>query len=450
MTEYNYDLFIIGAGSGGVRAARIAAQHGLSVGIAEQRFLGGTCVNVGCVPKKLFVLASQFPSKYYVSESFGWKYTTEPKFSWQVLKENKDKEIERLNQVYDNLLNESGADIMHSEAKFIDQNCLRVGNKNVTAKNIVIASGSKSNQPSFKGNEYVIHSDDLFSMEKLPNKILIVGGGYIAIEFACLLNNLGVNVAIVNRSNQILRGFDREMVDKISHSMTQAGIKIHLDNEISEVSKLNDFYNVKTEKGYIFQVDKILSAIGRSPNTENLDLEKIKVETSKNGAVIINKNYQTSVNNVYALGDVVDRFQLTPVAIHEAMSLVNCLIGSPKQVDYENIPTAVFSTPEFATVGLSEESARKRFRNIEIYVSSFKSLSSSMSKKRDEILLKLIVTKNDQIVRGCHMVGENAAEIIQGFAVALKAGATKQIFDNTVGIHPSTAEEFVTMRSITR
>jgi glutathione reductase (NADPH) len=287
-------------------------------------------------------------------------------------------------------------------------------------------------------------------MEKLPNKILIVGGGYIAIEFACLLNNLGVNVTIINRSNQILRGFDREMVDKISQSMTQAGIKIHLDNEISEVSKFNDFYNVMTEKGYSFQVDKILSAIGRSPNTENLDLEKIKVETSKNGAVIINKNYQTSVNNVYALGDVVDRFQLTPVAIHEAMSLVNCLIGSPKQVDYENIPTAVFSTPEFATVGLSEESARKRFRNIEIYVSSFKSLSSSMSKKRDEILLKLIVTKNDQIVRGCHMVGENAAEIIQGFAVALKAGATKQIFDNTVGIHPSTAEEFVTMRSITR
>ena len=450
LSQFDYDLFVIGAGSGGVRAARMAADKGLSVGIAEERFLGGTCVNVGCVPKKLFVIASQFPSKFKLSESFGWQTATNLSFSWEILKQNKDKEIARLNKIYDGLISNSGAKLYHDSASFLDEHTLNIGDKKITAEKILIATGGHSRQPIFRGNEHVVHSDDMFAIENLPKELLIIGGGYIAIEFACLMNKLGVHVILINRSQEILRGFDREMVGKITQSMIAQGIDLQLNDEISNIEKVNGSLSIQTKNGSHIRTDMVLSAIGRSPNLANLKIENIGLKLNKYGAVEVNQHYETNVGNVYALGDVIDRYQLTPVAISEAMVLVENLIGARKTFDYENIPTAIFSSPEFATVGLSEEVARQKFNEIDIFVSSFNSLSTSLSDQKSQITVKLIVKKTDNKVVGCHMVGDHAAEIIQGMAVAIKAGATKEVFDNTVGIHPSTAEEFVTLRSVTR
>lgn len=445
--SFDYDLFVIGAGSGGVRTARIAASKGKRVAIAEVSDLGGTCVNVGCVPKKLFVYASQFPELFEAGKGYGWQSSNTAKFDWNTLRDNKTAEISRLNGIYQKLLNDSGATIIQGRAKIQGPQCISVNGVDYTAEKILIATGGWPHIPDIPGKELVITSNEIFSLDKLPKAAVIVGGGYIAVEFAGILNGLGVETQLIYRGNQILKGFDSDCREKVTQGMIKKGVKIQLEKNVSSVSKQGQRLAVSLDNGEIITTNTVLYATGRKANIEGLGLENTAVRLTDSKAIKVDHNYCTGEPSIYAIGDVVGGIQLTPVAIKEAMTLISHLYSeNSAQLDYNNIPTAVFSQPELATVGLTEDQAREKYQEIAVYRSDFKPMFETLGQGSDRIFIKMIVDKASDRVLGCHMVGHNAAEIVQGIAIALKAGAKKSHFDSTIGIHPSTAEEFVTLK----
>ena len=461
-TQYDYDLFVIGAGSGGVRAARMAAGLGAKVAIAEERYFGGTCVKVGGVPKKLYVYASQFSESFTAAAGFGWK-VGESAFNWNKLVANKDKEIGRLQNVYDKLLQDSQVTIVNGRATLIDAHTVLVGDVIYSAERIILATGGWPFVPDVPGKEFIITSNEVFNLPTLPKKMVIVGGGYIAVEFAGIMNGLGVQVTVVERNNKILRGFDEDVREFLILEMQKKGIQFMFNSYVEYIKKAdngfqvciqdnieNDFESLAGEidTGIMIDADIVMYATGRVPNVKGIGLEQLGVAMDAVGAIKVNDDYQTNIPNIYALGDVTNRVNLTPVATSEGMSLVNQLYSSDyKKVDYENIPTAVFSQPSIGTVGLTEAQACALYpANIDVYKSDFKAMKNTISGSQERTFMKMLVVRSTNLVVGMHMVGPDAGEIIQGFAVAMRAGATKAVFDSTIGIHPTAAEEFVTMR----
>lgn len=450
MSKYDYNLFVIGAGSGGVRAARMSSAFGARVAIAEERYLGGTCVNVGCVPKKLFVYASQFSSDFKTSAGFGWD-VNETRFNWERLLEHKNLEIERLNGVYEKLLIDAGVSLFDGHASIVDEHTVRVGDQQFSAEYILVATGGWPVVPEFPGNDLAITSNQAFYLDRLPDRIAIVGGGYIAVEFAGIFNGLGVETTLIYRGPLFLRGFDQDIRQHLAVQLKAKGIKLQFESSVTSIEKAENGLNARLSSGEILCVDQIMYATGRKPKIDGLGLESVGVERDQHDAIIVNSNYQTSVVSIYALGDVTNRVNLTPVALAEGMALAKALFGNtPTQVDYDYIPTCVFSQPNIGTVGLTEQQAEQQFGTIAIYKSIFKPMKYSLSDSNEQTLMKLIVDKQTDRVVGAHMVGPDAGEIIQGLAIAIKAGATKAVFDSTLGIHPTTAEEFVTMREPSR
>lgn len=446
--SFQYDYFVIGAGSGGVRSARIAATHGAKVGIAEGRHYGGTCVNVGCVPKKLFSYASDYGPAFEDARGYGWN-AENITFDWPTLVANKNKEISRLNGIYQNLLKNAGVTAYDGMASFKDDHTLVVNGEEITADKILIATGGKPRQPSYDGAEHAIISDDAFYLEKLPEHVLIEGGGYIGVEFAHIFHGLGVKVSLIHRGDQILRGFDQDIRDFLASEMEKQQINLILEENIAKITQNNDKYTVFTDKKQEIECDLVFSAIGRVPNTRNIGLKEIGIEMKDNGEMIVNDQYQTNIPHIYAVGDVTDSLDLTPVALAEGHVLADRLFNkqNDRAVTYNNIPTAVFSNPPIGTVGLSEEDAKSKGYDIEIYKSDFKPMRHSLSGRDERTLMKLIIDKKTDKILGAHMCGLDAAEIMQGIGIAMQCGATKADFDRTIGIHPTSAEEFVTMRT---
>lgn len=446
--NYDYDYFVIGGGSGGVRSARIAAGHGAKVGLAEGRHLGGTCVNVGCVPKKLFSYASDYGPAIEDMRGYGWDIPKHS-FNWSQLIDNKNKEISRLNGVYKNLLKNAGVETYNGMASFKDEHTIVVNDQEITADKILIATGGKPRKPRYEGAEHNIVSDDAFYLDKLPEHVVIEGGGYIGVEFAHIFHGLGVKVTIIHRGNRILRGFDTDISDFLAEEMQKQGINITLEVNIDKIEDKSGQKTVFLDNNDQISCDLVLSAIGRVPNTETLNLENTGVKTKDNGEIIIDENSQTSTDNIYAVGDLADRhLELTPVAIAAGHILADKLFskGKPRQTSFENIPTAIFSNPPIGTVGLSEDQAKENGHDIDIYKSSFKPLRHTLSGRDEKTLMKLIIDKKTDKVLGAHMCGADSPEILQGIGIALQCGATKADFDRTIGIHPTAAEEFVTMR----
>ncbi len=443
--SYDFDLFVIGAGSGGVRASRMAASFGARVAVAESTYLGGTCVNVGCVPKKLFVYGSHYAHDVQDSAAYGWDAQVNG-FDWPTLRDNKSREIERLNGIYRTLLDNAGVTLFEGRAVLLDGHTLEINGKTITSERILIATGSRPSRPDFPGSEHVIVSDDAFYLPEFPKRMMILGAGYIAVEFAGIFNGLGAEVDLIYRGDLPLRGFDDGIRRFVLEEIRKQGIRVHLNTDVDSVERTDSGDSVQLSTGETIDVDFVMAAIGRRPNTENLGLEAAGVKLSEGNAVIVDDDFQTSVPGIYAIGDVIDRFQLTPVAIAEAMVLTaNLYNGEARSMDYENIATAVFCQPNIGTCGLTEEEAASRFE-IDVYESTFKPMKHTLTGRDERTMMKLIVRRADDRVVGIHMAGPDAGEIIQGMAVALQSGATKAHFDSTVGIHPTAAEEFVTMR----
>ena len=442
----NFDLFVIGGGSGGVRAARLASSKGMKVGLAEGKQLGGTCVNRGCIPKKLYSYSSHFLEEIEIMKSLGWSISN-VKFNWSKLVNNKKKELKRLNFIYEDLLKKSGVKIYKLWAKFVDKNTIELSdNSIIKAKKILIAVGGEPVIPNIPGREYILNSDKIFDINKLPKSILIIGGGYIAIEFASIFNGLGVDTTLCVRSDKILRGFDEQVVDFLIDEMKKKGVRFFFNTTLETVSKQNNKMIVKFNEHGDYKCDMILAAIGRKTNIEKLSIDKTNVKLQSNNSIIVNKFYQTFESNIFSIGDVIDKIQLTPVAIKEAGILVNNLFSKKKiSLNYKNVPTAVFANPNLATVGLTQKEAELKYNKIDIFISKFRPLKVSLSKSNEKVFIKLIVQRKTQKVIGLHYVGIDAAEIIQGFSVAIIAGLKKSDFDKTFGIHPSSAEEIVTM-----
>lgn len=451
MTQYDYDLFIVGAGSGGVRAANMAAAQGVKVAIAEERHLGGTCVNLGCVPKKLLVYASQFRDEFEAAAGFGWT-VGKSSFNWSCLIANKNEEVKRLHAVYRSRLQKSGASIITGRAKLLDAHTVAVDAAQYSAERILIATGGWPFVPDIPGKQHVVTSNDMFFLDQLPNRIVIVGGGYIAVEFASILHGLGVDTTICQRGHKLLDGFDEDIRDFLAAEMTRKGIKILFNTDIEAIeSAPGDDFAVRLIDGSKMITDLVMYATGRTPNSTGFGLEALGVELNSEGAIKVNSDYQTNVPSIYALGDVTDRVNLTPVAIAEGAALVNALyINQPRPVVYDNIPTAVFCQPNIGSVGLTETQAREKYPDIDIYQTRFTPIKNTLSGKDEKTLMKMIVVRSTDRVVGLHMVGPDAPEIIQGMAVAIRAGATKTVFDSTIGIHPTAAEEFVTLREATK
>lgn len=445
--KFDFDLFVIGAGSGGVRAARMAAQTGARVAAAEGAPLGGTCVNLGCIPKKLYSYAAHYAEAFEESHGYGWE-GEKPVLNWETLKRQRATEISRLNGVYENLFKGAGVELIRGWATLQAPHTVKLDNgQTYTARHILIATGGKPTVPDVPGKEYVITSNDIFDLPEFPQRLLVVGGGYIACEFASIFNGLGARVIQLYRSEQILRGFDREVRDFVADEMRKSGVDVRVNANIASIEKTADGLKATLEDGSVLVADQILYATGRAPNINGLGFEALSGETGKKGAIKVNERYQTSIPSIYALGDVTDRIQLTPVALGEAMVLVDDLFGkNQKQMSYEYIPTAVFTHPNIGTVGYSEEDAKEKFGDIRVFRSEFRPLKHTLSGSTARVFMKLIVEVATDKVVGMHMVGDDAGEIIQGFAVAVKAGVTKAGFDSTIGIHPTAAEEFVTMR----
>jgi len=451
MSQYDYDLFVIGAGSGGVRAARMAAAQGVRVAIAEQSRAGGTCVNLGCVPKKLYVHAAEYGSGFAQAPGFGWEKTS-PAFDWPTLRDGKSALIAKSNTIMEGMLTKAGAEYISGRARVVGPHSVAVNGQQYQAERILIATGGQPQLPDIPGREYMLSSDQIFDLATLPERLLIIGGGYIACEFAGIFQGLGVQVTQIYRRELFLRGFDSEIREYVAHHMRRKGIDLRFNCDAEKIFKNNQGgYLVNLNDGSTMETDLILAATGRRPNCAGLGLEDTGVALQENGAIAVDEHYQTSVPSIYALGDVTDRIQLTPVALAEAMHLVKHLYqGGAEPLSYELIPTAVFCQPNIGCVGLTEEEAASRYARLDIYTTEFRSLKHALSNSGDRILMKLIVDHDTDLVVGAHMAGETAGEIIQGIAIALKAGATKSVFDQTVGIHPTSAEEFVTMRSISR
>jgi glutathione reductase (NADPH) len=452
--SYDFDLFVIGAGSGGIATARRAAQYGAKVGIVESDRLGGTCVNRGCVPKKLMVYASHFPNQFEESAGYGWT-VGETSFDWLKMITAVNNEVDRLNGIYQRMLDNSEVKVYRGYGKFVDAHTIEIGDQKITAEKILIAVGGKPVKPDvIKGIEHTITSREIFHVQEQPKRTLIIGGGYIAVEFACILNGLGTEVTLVVRGDKILRGFDEDIRDEIQTGMKNHGIKIitNCDCDRMVIDKIDSGLKITVPttdgKEETIVTDVVsLSATGRKPDLANLGLENTGVEIV-NGAVAVDEYNKTAEDHIYAVGDCTDRINLTPVAINEGRAFADTHFGGQsRKMSYENIPTAVFTTPEAATVGLTEAEAKEKYGDaIKVYRSKFRSMYYTLPGKDEKTLMKLIVDTNTDKVLGAHMVGDSAAEIIQGVAIAVKMGATKADFDATVGIHPSSAEEFVTMR----
>ena len=454
MSEYDYDLFVIGGGSGGVRASRMAALAGARVALAEEWRMGGTCVIRGCIPKKLLVYASQFSENVKDAAGYGWDFG-DARFDWPTLIANKDREIARLEGIYTENVEKAGATIYHDRAVFEDPHTLLLLNsgKRVTAEKILIATGNRPTREMgtshvIPGGELCITSDEAFHLDKLPGRILIAGGGYIALEFAHIFHGLGSHVSLVYRGDKPLRGFDDDMRDALCESMKQRGLEVLLGSEFTKVEKRGQSLHAETNKGAMIECDQILLAIGRMPNTAALHVEKAGVELGKRGEVKVDDYSATSAPHIYAVGDVTDRVQLTPVAIHEAMCFVETAFkNNPIRPDHFHVPSAVFTTPELATVGMSEAKALTKGHSIDVYKSTFRPLLHTLGGRNVRTLIKLIVDSKTDKVLGCHIFGDHASEIIQIVAVCLKMGATKADFDGTMALHPTAAEELVTMRT---
>ena len=454
MTTFDFDLFVIGGGSGGVRAARMSAQRGARVALAEVSRMGGTCVNLGCIPKKLYSYAAHYADLFEEAHGFGWS-ADKPTLDWELLKANRAREITRLNGIYDNLLASSGVTIIKGWARLVDAHTVAVCDQQFTAKNILIATGGKPTVPAVDGHELAMVSDHIFDISPFPKRLAVVGGGYIASEFASIFNGLGAQVTQVHRGPKLLTGFDDDVRSFVGAEMAKTGIEFRFDTQVTALSKTADGIMLAvdgpSDQPATFTVDAVLYATGREPHAADIGLAAAGVKANPKGAIEVNDQYQTSVPHIYALGDVTARLQLTPVALGEAMVVVDQLFGpaagkSPRSMSYDFIPTAVFTHPNIGTVGYGEEAARKKFGAITVFKSEFKALKHTLSGSTERSLMKLLVEDATDRVVGLHMVGPDAGEVVQGFAVAMKAGATKAIFDSTIGIHPTLAEEFVTMR----
>jgi glutathione reductase (NADPH) len=446
MTRFDYDLFAIGAGSGGVRASRMSASFGARVAVAEESDLGGTCVNLGCIPKKLFVYASHFRDDFEDAAGFGWS-VGERSVDWSTLLANKDQEIARLNEIYRKLLSDAGVDLLDGRARVVDPHTVEVAGKTVTAANIVVATGGRPSVPEIPGIEYAITSDDAFHLSVLPERAIVVGGGYIAVEFAGIFHGLGVATTQLYRGPLFLRGFDDDVRKTLASEMRQRGLDLRFDANVASIEKAPSGLCATLADGSILEADAILYATGRSPNTREIGLEEAGVELDGKGAVWVDEFSRSSVPSIWAIGDATDRINLTPVAIHEGICLAKTLFADePTRPDHSNVASAVFSQPPIGTVGLTEFAAREAYGEIDIYRSSFRPLKHTLTGRNETTMMKLVVDRASDRVIGVHMVGPEAGEIIQGFAVSLKCGATKAQFDSTIGIHPTSAEEFVTLR----
>ena len=453
-TKFDFDLITIGAGSGGVRASRMAAKTGARVAIVEESRVGGTCVMRGCVPKKLLVYAADFASHFADARGYGWN-VGEPSFDWGELIANKNVELNRLEGIYQRLLRESGVALLEGRGVVTGPNRVEVagqgGNKTYTAAKILIATGSRPHLPDLPGIEHAMTSNEALDLAELPNRVAIVGGGYIAVEFACVMAALGADVSIIIRAGNILRGFDEDIRATLVDEMEKNGITVHRECVVRSIEKSAGGYSLRLHGTETIECDAVFYATGRRPNTEGLGLEAVGVGLNEHGAVQVDEYFQTSVPSIFALGDVIDRVQLTPVAINEGMAFVATQFqGRTTKMNYDFVPAAVFSHPPVGTVGLMESEARAQAKEkggtVDIYLSRFRPMKHTLSGRDARSMMKLVVDRQSQRVVGVHMVGEDAPEIVQGFAVALKCGATKQQFDATVGIHPTAAEEFVTMR----
>jgi len=447
MSTYDYDLFVIGAGSGGVRAARIAAGHGARVGICEASRVGGTCVIRGCVPKKLLSYAAHFAEEFEDAAGYGWE-VGETRFSWSRLIENKDREIDRLNNVYLRLLSDSGVVLYDGHGKLLDSHRVQVGDDIISADKILIATGGRPWKPEIPGVEHSITSDEAFHLEALPGKALVVGGGFIACEFAGIFNGLGSEVVQAYRGDQILRGFDQDVRDTVAAEMKKKGIDIRLGVNVTELTRHADgLITAQLDDGSEVQADTVMFATGRVPNVRDLGLLDAGVHAKPGGMIPVNEYSCTNVPNIFAVGDVTNRVNLTPVALMEGHAFADSEFGgNPRPVNHGFIPSAVFSHPPVATVGFSEKDAKVHYGELDVYKSVFKPMKHTLSGRDEKTMMKLIVQKTSGKVVGLHVVGMDAPEIVQGFAVAIKSGLTKQQFDCTTGIHPTAAEELVTMR----
>ena len=447
MSNYDFDLFVIGAGSGGVRAARIAAGHGARVGICESSRVGGTCVIRGCVPKKLLSYAAHFAEEFEDAAGYGWDLG-EAKFSWSKLIGNKDREIDRLNQVYLRLLDNAGVELLTGHGKLLDSHRVQVGERIVSTDKILIATGGRPWRPEIPGAELSITSDEAFHLEALPKRAVVVGGGFIACEFAAIFNGLGSDVVQIYRGDQILRGFDDDVRETLAREMQKKGINIILQTNVIELSRQSDGQiNLKLDDGREMQADTVMFATGRVPNVKGLGLREAGVEALPGGMIPVNEYSRTNLDNVFAVGDVTNRVNLTPVALMEGHAFADSEFGGQlRPVNHQFIPSAVFSHPPVATVGHSEEEARIHFGELDVYKSVFRPMKHTLSGRDEKTMMKLLVQKSTDKVVGLHVVGMDAPEIVQGFAVAIKSGLTKEQFDLTTGIHPTAAEELVTMR----
>ncbi len=448
MTTFDYDLFVIGAGSGGVRAARVAAKHGAKVAIAEEFRVGGTCVIRGCVPKKLMVYASKFAEEFEDAVGFGWT-TQKVSFDWTTLIENKDKEIDRLNRAYVRNLESAGAELIQERATIKDKNTVQLpSGRTITAKYILIATGAAPFVPRhLVGHELAITSNEVFHLERLPHRMVIVGGGYIAVEFAGIFAGLGVETILVLRGEQILRGFDEDIRLHLAAEMVKKGIEIKTKSEISKIERSGDGVRITLEDGSMIGAGQIMFATGRIPNTHELGLENVGLHGNAHGAVAVNEFSQTAVESIYAVGDVTNRVNLTPVAIREGHAFADNVFGGKSiTVNHAMIPTAVFSQPELGVVGLTEEQARSAHAKIDIYKTSFRAMKHTLSGRDERTFMKLIVNAETDVVLGCHVCGEGSGEMAQLLGIAITCGATKAQFDATMAVHPTASEELVTMR----
>ena len=446
---FDFDLFVIGAGSGGVRAARFAAGFGARVAVAESRYLGGTCGNVGCVPKKLLVYRAHYSEDFEQAHGFGWS-AGQPSFDWPTLIANKNREIERLNGIYRNLLVNSGVTLLEAHARIKDPHTVEVDGKTYSAAHILVATGGWPQVPDIPGKEHAITSNEAFFLETLPRRVLVVGGGYIAVEFASIFNGMGAQTTQVYRGPLFLRGFDQAVREHLRDELLKKGIDLKFDADVARIDKRADGTLAATLKdGSVIETDCVFYATGRRPMLDNLGLENTGVKLDAKGFIAVDDEYRTSEASILAIGDVIGRVPLTPVALAEGMAVARRLFRPEeyRKVDYKLIPTAVFSLPNIGTVGMTTEEARGAGHTVKLFESRFRPMKLTLTESQEKTLMKLIVDADTDKVLGVHMVGPEAGEIVQGIAIALKAGATKRVFDDTIGIHPTAAEEFVTLRT---